>query len=109
MYFTYLGKPNFTPNQPTAVSNPITNDKNFISKIYPTITTANVGYNTGNMYGVKKINIQVYNNNGQEVFKTSAAYQNGTIDLSRLSKGVYYLSISTADEKYKHLQKIIRQ
>jgi hypothetical protein len=109
MYFTYLGTPNYTPNQPTAVNNPVINDKNFISKVYPTVTSSNVVYKTGNMYAVKKINIVIYNNSGQEVYKTTATYQQGTVDLTRLSKGVYYLSISTVDKKFKHLQKIIRQ
>ncbi len=109
MYFTYLGTPNYTPNQPTGINDPILNDKNFISKIYPTAGSSRVDYQTGNRYAVKSISIQLLNVNGQIVYKNAGAYQNGSVDISKLAKGVYILSIISDDRKYKYLQKIIKQ
>lgn len=109
MYFTYLGTPNYTPNQATGINDPILNDKNFISKIYPTVSSSRVDYQTGNRYAIKSISIQLLNANGQVVYKNSGAYQNGSVDISKLAKGVYVLSIISDDGKYKYLQKIIKQ
>ena len=109
MYFAYLGTPNYTPNQATGINDPILNDKNFISKIYPTVSSSRVDYQTGNRYSVKSISIQLLNANGQIVYKNAGAYQNGSVDISKLAKGVYVLSIISDDRKYKYLQKIIKQ
>ncbi len=109
MYFTYLGTPNYTPNLPTSINEPILNDKNFITKVSPTISNGRIDYRIGNLYSVKRISVNLYTSNGQEVFRSSGGYQNGSIDMSKLSKGTYILSIISDDKKYKHLQKIIRQ
>lgn len=109
MYFTYLGTPNYNPNQPTNINDQVLNDKNFISKVLPTISSNTIQYRIGNLYSVKRISVQLYNSNGQEVYRTSGGYQNGQIDISRMNKGIYFLSITSDDQKYRHLQKVIRQ
>lgn len=109
MYFTYLGTPNYNPNQPTAVVDPILNDKNFISKVFPTIGSNRIDYRIGNLYSIKRISIQLHNSTGQEMYRNSGGYQNGSVDISNLAKGVYVLSITSEDKKYKHLQKIVKQ
>ncbi len=109
MYFTYLGTPNYNPNGATAVSNQILNDKNFISKVLPTVSSGNIEYRIGNLFATKRMNIQLYSIAGKEVYRNSTGYQNGSIDISKLSKGMYVLSITSDDNKYKHIQKIVRQ
>lgn len=109
MYFTYLGLSNYNPNGVTAVSNQILNDKNFISKVLPTITSGSIEYRIGNLFATKRMNVQLYSIEGKEVYRNSTGYQNGSIDVSRFSKGMYVLSITSDDNKYKHLQKIVRQ
>ncbi len=109
MYFTYLGIPNYTPNGATAVSNQILNDKNFISKVLPTISSGNIEYRIGNLFATKRMNVQLYSIAGKEVYRNSTGYQNGSIDISKFSKGMYVLSITSDDNKYKHLQKVLRQ
>jgi hypothetical protein len=109
MYFTYLGIPNYTPNAPNAVNNQILNDKNFISKVLPTVSSGNIEYRIGNMFATKRLNIQLYSIAGKEVYRNSTGYQNGSIDISKFSKGMYVLSITSDDNKYKHLQKVVRQ
>ncbi len=109
MYYTFLGSPNYTPNQNTGINNPVTNDKNFIKNIFPTITSGNIQYLIGNMFTIKNISIQVYNMSGQQVFHSEAPYSDGSIDVSVLSRGSYILSIYSDDEKYRQIQKFIKQ
>lgn len=108
MYFTYLGTPNYTPNSPTPVSNTILNDKNFINAVFPTVSNGRVDFRIGNLYSIKRMNVQLYSANGALVYNNAMGYQNGSVDLNRLSRGTYVLSITSDDGKYKHLQKIIR-
>ena len=108
MYYTFLGTPNFIPNQVTAVNNPVTNDKNFIRYVYPTVSNGPIQYRIGNMFTIKKITIQLYNTAGQQVFRKETGYSDGSIDVSKLSSGTYILSIYSDDEKYRDVKKIIK-
>lgn len=103
MYYTFLG----TPNLVTGINDPVLNDKNFIAKVYPTISNNLVQYKVGNKFEVKKIAVQIYNMQGQEVYSKQTGYSDGNVDLSRLSKGAYILSIYSDDRKYRHIQKLI--
>lgn len=104
LYYTFLG----TPNLITGINNPILNDKNFITMVYPTVTENIVQYRIGDKTDVKKISIQLYNTQGQELYRQESAYQNGSLDISRFAKGAYILSIYSDNKKYRHVQKIIR-
>ncbi|MFN2458222.1 MAG: T9SS type A sorting domain-containing protein [Chitinophagaceae bacterium] len=108
MFYTFLGTPNFTPNVNTGID-PITNDKNFINKVYPTLSTNIIQYQTGNIFGVKKISIDVFNIAGQRVLRRETGYQNGAINITTLARGNYILLITSDDRKYRHVQKIIKQ
>jgi hypothetical protein len=109
MYYTFLGTPNFNPNQNTGINNPTVNDKNFIKNVYPTMNRDRINYYTGNMFTIKRISVQLFSMNGQEVYRSDASYQDGAVDISNLSRGIYILSIYSEDRKYRHLQKIVRQ
>ena len=109
MYYTFLGTPNFVPNQITGTVNPVVNNRNFIKTVYPTVSNGRIDYRIGNLFAVKKITVQVFNMNGQETFFTESGYQDGFVDISRLSSGAYTLSIYSDDRKHRHLQKIIKQ
>ena len=108
MYYTSLGTPNFIPNQNTGV-NPVTNDKNFIRNVFPTLPVNTVQYQSGNMTGIRKITVQLFNMMGQEVMRKEASYQSGNIPVSNLQKGNYILSITSDDGRYRHIQKFIKQ
>ena len=108
MYYTIIGSPNFTPNLNTGINDPVLNDKNFIRAVYPTITANNISFKTGNMFTIKKISIQLYNLSGQQIIKKETGYNDGSVDISRLSRGAYILSINSNDGKYRHIQKIIK-
>jgi hypothetical protein len=109
MYYTFLGAPNFNPNQNTGTSGPAVNDRNFITTVFPTISNNIVTYRIGNLLGIRKISLQVFSMSGQQVLEKESAYQDGSIDISRLSKAAYIFSIYSDDRKYRHLQKIIKQ
>ena len=50
LYYTFLG----TPNLVTGINNPVINDKDFITKVYPTISQSTVQYLVGNKHRCKK-------------------------------------------------------
>ena len=104
LYYTFLG----TPNLVTGINNPVINDKDFITKVYPTISQNMVQYNVGNKPDVKKISVQLFNMQGQELYRQETGYQNGSFNINRFAKGAYILSIYSDNKKYRHVQKIIR-
>ena len=104
LYYTFLG----TPNLITGINNPILNDKNFITLVYPTVSENIVQYRIGNKTDVKKISVQLYNMQGQEIYRQESNYQHGSFNINRFAKGAYILSIYSDNRKYRHIQKIIR-
>ena len=104
LYYTFLG----TPNLVTGINNPVINDKDFITKVYPTISQSTVQYLVGNKQDVKKIAVQLFNMQGQELYRQETGYQNGSFNISHFAKGAYILSIYSDNKKYRHVQKIIR-
>ena len=109
LYYTFLGTPNSIPNQNTGTIDPNLNNKNFIRQVFPTIATNEVQFRTGNLFSIKNISIQIFNLNGQIVVQKERAYEDGSLDISNLSKGLYILSIYSDNRKYRHLAKIIKQ
>ena len=107
MYYTFLGTANFNPVQ-TAVE-PVTNDKNFIRAVYPTVSPNTVSFETGNMVGVRKIVVHLYDASGRLVFSETKGYTNGSLTLAPFARGTYFLSIYSEDRKYRHLQKLVKQ
>ena len=104
LFYTHLG----TPNLVTGINNPVLNDKNFIRKIYPTLTDDIIEYRIGNKTDVKKVSIQLYNTQGQELYRLETTYHDGNIHINKFAKGAYILSIYSDNKKYRHIQKIIR-
>ena len=104
LYYTFLG----TANLVTGINTPVLNDKDFITRVYPTITDNIVQYRTGNKPDVKKISVQLFNMQGQEVYHHESGYQSGNLNINRFAKGAYVLSIYSDNGKYRHVQKIIR-
>lgn len=105
MFAAYLGN---AVTIPTGINTPIRNDKNFIKSAYPTIGSNVINYFAGNMFTIKKIRVQITNMTGQLVYDKEASYQNGSVDISLLSKGAYVLAITSNDSKYQFIQKFVR-
>lgn len=107
MYYTFLGTANFNPVQ-TAVE-PVTNDKNFIRNVYPTVSPNTVSFETGNMVGIRKIVVQLYDASGRLIYSETKGYTNGSVTLAPFARGTYFLSIYSDGKKYRHLQKLVKQ
>ncbi|HEX8331253.1 MAG TPA: T9SS type A sorting domain-containing protein [Segetibacter sp.] len=110
MYFSNIGSPNFLPNVITGINTPIRNDKNFISKTYPTLTSGStINFQVGNMFAVKQLQIEVMNIVGQRVYQAVKPYQNGAVNINGLSPGTYILNITSSDRKNQFIQKFVKQ
>jgi hypothetical protein len=109
MYFAQTGTPDFRPNQSTGIPDPVRNDKNFIVKAYPTLTKDNINYQTGNMFTVKKIIIRVHTITGQQLIQKQTSYTSGSLDIGKLSKGAYLLTITSDDYKQQFVQQFVKE
>ena len=109
MYYTKIAQANFLPNTNTGVDDPVRNDKNFIQYSWPGIASTDLNYRIGNMFEVKRLVVMVHNLNGQLVYRRESGYENGTIDVSRLSRGTYVLSITSSDYQQQFVRKFVKQ
>ena len=110
MYYANIGSPDYRPNQNTGVTDPIRNDRSFIKKVFPTVTSNNfIHFTTGDLLGVRRIVVQVNNLSGQLLLKTETNYQSGQVNIANLPKGLYILSITTPDYKHQHVQRFVKE
>lgn len=105
MFVTYIG--NAVP-LPTALNNPIRDNKNFITAAYPTITNNVIQYQTGNVLNIKSIEVQIWTLSGQMVYNRTSAYSSESVNVSGLPAGTYILTITSNDKKYQFIRKFIR-
>jgi hypothetical protein len=108
MYYTNVGTPNFTPGVSTGIT-PVTNDRNFIRLVAPTYSNSAINYQIGNLTGISKISVRLFNMSGQEIRREERGYQSGSVPVQQLASGVYILYIQSNDNRYRHVQKIVRQ
>jgi hypothetical protein len=105
MFSAYIGNP---VSVVTAVTNPIRNNTNFIKTSFPTLLQNELTYQVGNMYGMKKMSVQLTSMSGAVVYRNEAGYQNGKIPVANLSTGTYVLTITSPDRKYQYTKKFIK-
>lgn len=108
MYYAQTGTPDFRPNQNTGLPDPVRNDKNFIQRAYPTAVTESIRFQTGNMFTVKKLDIRVYNMNGQLLLQERTNYSSGAVDTRKLARGSYILAITSDDYTQQFIQKFVK-
>jgi len=104
-FITYIGN---AVQLPTALNNPIRDDKNFILSIFPTLTNNVIYYRAGNLLNIRSIQVQIWTLGGQLLLNKSAGYGSGSVDVSNFSSGTYILTISSNDGKYQFIRKFIR-
>jgi hypothetical protein len=46
---------------------------------------------------------------GQVVFREARGYQNGSVPLQGFAPGAYILHITSEDNRYRHVQKLVRR
>ena len=95
-------------NVTTGVTTPIRNDKNFVRDAYPTLVSDKITFQTGNMYTIKQVRVQVYSLSGQLIYDKSAAYENGTVPMNNRSAGEYILTVTSNDRKYQFVKKFVK-
>jgi hypothetical protein len=100
MYYTFVGRLFTVPAPGTEV---------FITSLAPTLTSGAVNYIVGNLTTVQKIDVRVFNMQGQLVFREERGYDNASINFSRYAAGMYIVSITSGDGKYKLTEKVIKQ
>lgn len=107
MYFTYLGPSAFNPA--TSI-NQVVNDKNFVKQVYPTlVSNAGIQYFTGNQAGIRNIQVQVFDAAGKTVYSSQLPYQAGRLPTAQFAAGAYTLVITSSDNRYRHVQKFVKQ
>jgi hypothetical protein len=98
----------FQLNQTPVSVTDITNNSPFIKNTWFTESGIfNIQVN-GNQE-VKNIEIRLFNGLGQEVFKTRTRYQNQTIPLGEIGRGLYVVEIIDMKKKTRYTQKLIRK
>ncbi len=106
MYYTTIGSPNYNPN---GMGQPPTTDPGaFVQAAYPSPASTDLFYTVGTLTSVGSITVKVYAANGQLVFTESRGYQSGSVDLRRMARGVYILSIGTTDGSQQFTRKFVK-
>jgi Secretion system C-terminal sorting domain len=60
------------------------------------------------MLTIKSIQVQVVNLAGQILYNQKSPYGSGTIDISKLPRGMYILTITSNDRKYQFIRKFTK-
>ena len=93
---------------PTNTNDPIRDDKNFISKAFPTLANDVVNWQAGNMLNIRSIQVQVYNLAGQVLYNKKQSYLSGSVNVSSLPRGTYIIAITSEDRKYQFLRRFTK-
>jgi hypothetical protein len=105
MFVAYLGD---AISGPTPVITPIRNDPGFVKNVYPSPTNGPLNISMGNMTGIRSVRVRVSNLSGQTVFDQDMPYRNGTVDLSKLSRGMYVVTITSPNRSHQYTRQIVR-
>ncbi|HSB94258.1 MAG TPA: T9SS type A sorting domain-containing protein, partial [Flavitalea sp.] len=109
LFYGAIGNPDFHPDQPTGIDDPVRNDKNFIVQAAPTIVQNTINYTVGNMFSIRKITLAITNLNGQVILRKEAPYANGQLFMPPMPKGVYVLTIISDDNKQQYVKKVVKE
>ena len=104
MYYSQVGTPNFKPNIVTGIT-PIINDPSFIQESFPNPVRQELYYTVGNKL-VKNILVELYTITGQKIYSMKKPYQNGRVEIDL--PGIYILSITSTDNRYRYLYKFTK-
>jgi hypothetical protein len=102
MFVTNIG------NVVTGINDPIRNDKNFIKSSFPTVVNNQLQFQTGNLTGIKNIQVQLLASNGQLILKQQYPFRDGSIPVNSLANGTYLLTITSDNRKYVYTSKFVK-
>jgi Secretion system C-terminal sorting domain len=100
MFAAYLG---VNSNAPPSGSN-----SNFIRTIYPIPSNEIINYQIGDLTSVTTMRVQVLNFAGQLLYDRETGYQNGSVFVGLLPKGVYVLAITSSDGNHRYVNKFVK-
>jgi len=101
LYTTVLGTATAIPT--------IQNNKQFISLVYPTLTTGDVQFNTGGATGIRQMTISLTDMQGRQLMLNTSSFKNGRLSIASFPSGTYFVKFISDNRKYTHLQKIVKQ
>jgi photosystem II stability/assembly factor-like uncharacterized protein len=107
MYYSELGSPNFNPGNGNGGTD--STNAEFIRQVTPTITGGVVNYRVGNMFSIRRLEVQLMTISGQTVLAKRTGYSNGSVNLTNLPAGVYVLVIRSEDRKHRYVRRVIRR
>ncbi len=90
-------------NVATGINDVIRNDNKFIKIVFPTITSGDIYFRTGQILGITEINCKILSSNGQLIYERNMAYSDGVLRTGHLPAGIYTLSITSSNRKYQHI------
>jgi photosystem II stability/assembly factor-like uncharacterized protein len=105
MFAAYIGD---AVTLPTSVNDPIRNDKNFVSRAFPTISSTEIRYQVGSMTNIRRVRVQVTNMSGQLMYDREQPYQDGRVETGLFANGAYVLTVTSLDRKYQFVQKFFK-
>lgn len=76
------------------------NVSDMVTRVYPTLAKNIINIIFPFNPAIKNVNISIADNSGRILFKNNYTYKNTGIPITNLPKGIYYLVISTEQQKY---------
>ncbi len=101
----FLGAMNLT----TGLPDPPVANSDFIRIVYPTISSGQIHFRTGQLTGIFQMNVNVYAVSGQRVYQSSLPYSDGLLPLTHLPAGQYVIEFSALNNKYRFLSRFTKQ
>jgi hypothetical protein len=106
MFYAQIGN---AVNITTGVNEPVRNNRDFITKVWPIPAGNTLSYQIGGMSGINKIRLDITDASGRLVMRREEGYTNNTLDISRLPAGSYVLTISSQQKNQQKVQPFVKQ
>ena len=88
--------------------NDVTNAGIFIKNVY-TDDAGGLFINAGNKTQIREMNIRIVNAMGQEVMSKQTSYSDTRLNISNLSRGIYFVEIRDRKGKEQFVKKIVKR
>jgi len=105
MFVAYIGN---AVNLPTRIVEPVRNDPGFIRNVFPNPTRGTVFFRVGDKSSVRRLHLQVANLSGQTLIDRMENYRDGSVDLGRLPRGTYILTLTSLDGRWQDTRRILK-
>jgi len=76
--------------------------------VFPNPTRATVFFRVGDKLSVLRLHQQVANLSGQTLIDRMENYRDGSVDLGRLPRGTYILTLTSLDGRWQDTRRILK-